>query len=115
MSVADCTSKIKEIYDSLASVNVNIEEDEMLQVCLGGLASKFGALRTTVCMRENMPSFFELQSMLLVEENHVGASTSMHVDGKMQYTEEDRPHGPRGWGGSTRNGGGQKEQNARHN
>ena len=60
MSVANYTSKIKDIYDSLASVDVNVEEDEMVQDCLGGLASKFGAFRTTVCTRENMPSFFDL-------------------------------------------------------
>ena len=48
MSVADYTSKIKDIYDSLASVDVNVEEDEMWHICLGGLASKFGAFRTVV-------------------------------------------------------------------
>ena len=37
MSVADYTTKIKEICNSLASVNVNVEEDEMVQVCLDGL------------------------------------------------------------------------------
>ena len=40
-SVADYTSKIKDIYDSLASIEVNIEESEMVQICLGGLAPKF--------------------------------------------------------------------------
>ena len=39
MSVADYTSKIKDIYDSLASIDVNVEEGEMMQVCLGGLTS----------------------------------------------------------------------------
>ena len=29
--------------------------------------------------------------MLLIEENHAGASTSMHTDNKMLYTEGDRP------------------------
>ena len=38
MSVADYTSKIKDIYDSLASIDVNIEEGEMVQVCLGDLS-----------------------------------------------------------------------------
>ena len=84
MSVANYTTKIKEIYDSLASVNVNVEEDEMVQVCLGGLTSKFRAFRMAVCTRENTPSFFELQSMLLVEENHAGALMSAHTNGKMQ-------------------------------
>ena len=80
------TSKIKDIRDSLASVDVNVEEDEMVQICLRGLASKFGAVRTTMCMRENTPSFFDLQSMLLVEDNHAGGSTSRHTDNKMLYT-----------------------------
>ena len=38
MSVVDYTSKIKEIHDSLGSINGTVEEDEMLQVYLGGLA-----------------------------------------------------------------------------
>ena len=42
MSVADYTSKIKDICDSLASIDVNVEEGEMVQICLGALASKFG-------------------------------------------------------------------------
>ena len=38
--------------------------------------------------------------MLLVEENHAGASTSMHTDNKMLYIEADRPRGCDGQGGS---------------
>ena len=37
LSVADYTSKIKDICDSLASIEVNIEESEMVQICLRGL------------------------------------------------------------------------------
>ena len=37
----------QDICDSLASIEVNIEESEMVQVCLGGLAPKFGAFRTS--------------------------------------------------------------------
>ena len=43
MSVANYTSMIKDICDSLASIDVNVEQDKMVQVSLGGLASKFGA------------------------------------------------------------------------
>ena len=55
MSVSDYTSNIKEICDFLTSVDVNVEEDQMVQVCIGGLASKFGAFRTMICTREKMP------------------------------------------------------------
>ena len=91
--VADYTSKIKDICDSLDSIEVNIEESEMVQICLGGLAPTFGAFRTVVCTREKTSSFFDLQSMLLVEENHAGASTSTHTDNRMLYMEGDRPRG----------------------
>ena len=40
--------KIKDIRDSFASIDVNIEESEMVQIYLGGLESKFGAFRTAV-------------------------------------------------------------------
>ena len=53
--VDEHTSKIKNICESLASINVNVEEEKMVQVCLKGLASKFGPFRTTVCTRENTP------------------------------------------------------------
>ena len=60
MSVADYTSKRKDICDSLASIDVNVEEGEMVQICLGGPASKFKSFRIGVCTRENTPSFFRL-------------------------------------------------------
>ena len=87
LSMADYTSKIKDICDSLASIDMNIDEGEMVHICLEELASKFGTFRTVVCTRENMSSFFDLQSMLLVEENHAGASMSTHADNKMLYME----------------------------
>ena len=98
ITVADYTSKIKDISDYLASIGVNIEEGEMVQICLGALASKFGAFRTPICTRENTLSFFNFQLMLLVDENHASASKSTHADNKMMYTEKDRPrgHGRRG-------------------
>ena len=86
---------------------MTVEEDEMVQVCLLGLALKFGAFRTSVYTRENLSSiFFNLQSMLFIEENHVGASMSTHTDNKMFYTEGDRPCGRGRRGDSVCNGGG---------
>ena len=71
MSITSYILKIKEIWDSLGSISVNVEDDEMVQICLDGLIPRFDAMRTVVLARENPPSFFDLQSMLLVEENHV--------------------------------------------
>mgnify|MGYP002775570664 CR=1 FL=1 len=49
MSVTDYTTKIKQICDALGSINVTVDEDEMVQICLGGLAQRYGPIRTTIC------------------------------------------------------------------
>ena len=77
--------KIKEHCDSLGSISVNVDDDEMVQICLGGLTPRFSAMRTVVLAREKPPSFFDLQSMLLVEENHV-RTRSNASEGHMLYT-----------------------------
>ena len=48
MSISNYTLKIKELCDSLGSINVNIDDDEMVQICLGGLAPRFNTIRSVV-------------------------------------------------------------------
>ena len=77
MTVTDYTTKIKEICDALGSINVTADEDEMIQICLSGLAQRYKPIQTTICTRQKAPPFFDLQSMLMVEENYIGASKSV--------------------------------------
>ena len=70
MSVTNYTTKIKEICDVLGSINVMVDEDEMVQILLDGLTQWYGPIQTTICTWEKPLSFFDLQSMLMVEENH---------------------------------------------
>ena len=59
MSVSNNTTKIKSICDSLGFINLNIDEEEMVQLCLGGLAQRFNPLRTTILARETPHSCWE--------------------------------------------------------
>ena len=77
MTVANYTTKMKEICNALGSINVIMDDDEMVQICLCGLAPWYEPIQTAICMREKPPSFFDLQSMLMVKENHAGASRSI--------------------------------------
>ena len=70
MSITGYTLKIKELCDALGSINVIIDNEEMVQICLRVLAPRFSSMRSATLARENTPSFFDLQSILLVEENH---------------------------------------------
>ena len=46
------TTKIKEICDALGSINVLVDEEEMVHICLGALALRCRPIWTTICMRE---------------------------------------------------------------
>ena len=41
MSVIDYNTKIKEICDALGSINVMVDEDEMVHICLSGLSQRY--------------------------------------------------------------------------
>ena len=84
MSVTSYTLKMKELCDSLGWISVNVDDDQMVQICLGSLAPHFGAMWTANLGREKHPSF-DLQSMLLVEENHVWTRSNAS-EGHMIYT-----------------------------
>ena len=55
MSITSYTLKIKELLDALGLIDVVIDDNEMVQLCLGGLAPQFNTMRTTVLARENTP------------------------------------------------------------
>ena len=43
MSMTDYTLRIKDLCDSLGSINVAVDDDEMVHICLGSLAQKYGS------------------------------------------------------------------------
>ena len=92
MSIDNYTLKIEELSDALGSINVSIDDEEMVQICLRGLTLGFGAIRSVVLARENPPSFFDLQLILLVEENHVHQRSNAH-DGQMVFSNLDEGRG----------------------
>ena len=108
MSVIDYT-KVTEICDALGFINVTVDEDKIVQICLGGLAQRYEPIRTAIYTWEKPPSFFDLQSKLMVEENHVSGSRTTQSDNRMLYKEAERPRGRGGRGGSARNSGARQE------
>ena len=60
MSITSYTLKIKEVCDALRSINVIIDDDEMVQICLGSLAPQFGTIISSILAREKPRSFFYL-------------------------------------------------------
>ena len=48
MSINDYTLKIKSICESLASINVTIDDDDKVEVCLHGLGPQCKSFRTSI-------------------------------------------------------------------
>ena len=85
MSITDYSLKIKEVCDALNSINVIVDDEEMVQIGLDSLAPRFSTLRSAILARENPPSFFDLQSILSVEEKHIRQRNNA-PDGQMFYS-----------------------------
>ena len=83
MSIANYTAKVKVICNALGSIDITVGKEEMVQICLGGLAQRYGHIRTTILTREKPLSFFDLQYMLIVEESQTSRSRTTQSDNWM--------------------------------
>ena len=63
--VNNYTLKIKELRNTLGSINISIDNIEMIQIYLDGFASQFNTIRLAILARENFPSFLDIKSILL--------------------------------------------------
>jgi hypothetical protein len=68
MSINEYSLKIKGIVESLASINVSVDDDDLVNVCLNGLGKEYKPFKTSITVMENVPNFRDLVSMLIVEE-----------------------------------------------
>ena len=70
MSVNQYALKIKSICESLASINVKLEDDDKVEVCLRGLGPQYKSFKISILTRDNIPSFADLVSMIVAEERN---------------------------------------------
>ena len=71
-SINEYTLKIKNICENLASINASVDNDDKIGVCLWGLGSQYKSFTTSIRTTENLPSFADLVSMLIMEEKSMG-------------------------------------------
>ena len=54
ISVTDYSLQIKDLCDSLGSINSAIDDDEMEHICLGSLTQKYGAFQTAITTQDDL-------------------------------------------------------------
>jgi hypothetical protein len=68
MSINEYSLKIKGIVESLASINVSMDDNNLVSICLNGLGKEYKPFKTSIIVKENVPNFWDLVSILIVEE-----------------------------------------------
>jgi len=57
LSINDYLLKIKGIVESLTTINVSVEDEDLVSVCLKGLGKEYKPFKTSITVRENVPNF----------------------------------------------------------
>ncbi|MCO5593000.1 hypothetical protein L7F22_047004 [Adiantum nelumboides] len=66
-SISDYVTEIKQIQD-LASINVEVPDDDLVSVTLNGLGPEYKSLDTSISIQGHMPDFEELVNLCLQEK-----------------------------------------------
>jgi hypothetical protein len=96
MAVNEYALRIKSICESLASINVKVEDDDKVEACLRGLGPQYKRFKTSILTRDNIPSFADLVSMLVVEEKNFLEDTTKgksKFEGQALYNSAGRGRG----------------------
>jgi hypothetical protein len=57
MSTNEYSLKIKGIVESVASINVSVDDDDLVGICVNGLGKEYKPLKTSITIKENVPNF----------------------------------------------------------
>ncbi|MCO5603962.1 hypothetical protein L7F22_058119 [Adiantum nelumboides] len=76
MSINDYASKIKAITNSLGSIGVTIDEDDVVAAMLEGLGSKYKNFKSCMNTRADVLDFTKMTAMLICEEKSLGLGAS---------------------------------------
>ena len=83
-SINEYTLKTKNICENLVSINASMDDDDKIEVCLHGLGPQYKPFVMSIWTRENLPSFADLVSMLIMEEKSMGESSSQSTKNSKQ-------------------------------
>ncbi len=84
MSINQYSLKIEGIVESPASINVSVDDDDLVNVCLNGLGKEYKPFKTSITIKENVPNFRDLVSKLTVEEKTLNENCSTQNKNNVQ-------------------------------
>ena len=108
LSINEYALKIKRIVEALGSIQVAVEDDDIVRACLDGLGDDYKTFRLSMNTRDDIPEFTDLISMLILEEKNLGLDTSSS-QGKTKPEQAFYSNSGRGRGRGRGQGSGQNQ------
>ncbi len=71
MNISDCSTKVKNLADALASIGAPVDDEDLVAVTLNGLGKYCSQFRTSIVVRETFPNFQDLITLLISEEMRI--------------------------------------------
>jgi hypothetical protein len=68
MNINDCSTKVKNLADALASIGAPVDDEDVVVMTLNGLGKDYSQFRTLIAVRETFPNFQDLITLLISEE-----------------------------------------------
>ena len=84
----DYVLKIKDVSDALASISSVVDNEDLVAFCLNGLRDddKWMSFITSVYVRDTLPNFEQLVSLMITEELNLQGSSSRSNRSQVFYT-----------------------------
>jgi hypothetical protein len=63
MNISDCSTKVKNLADALASIRAPVDDEDLVAMTLNGLGKNYSQFRTSIVVRETFPNFPRLNNL----------------------------------------------------
>jgi hypothetical protein len=94
MNINDCSTKVKNLADALASIGVPVDDEDLVAVTLNGLGKDYSQFCTSIAVRETFSDFQDLMTVLIREKMRiVGTSSSGGSQKNVFYSNTNRGRG----------------------
>jgi hypothetical protein len=87
VTMNDYVLKLKDISDALSSIGSHVDDDDLVAFCLNGLRGdyKWKLFITSIYVRDNLPKFDQLVSMMITAEMNLQGSSSRSSQSQVFY------------------------------
>jgi hypothetical protein len=76
MNISDYFTKVKNLVDVFTSIGALVDDEDLVVVTLNGFGKDYSQFCTSIIVRETLPNFQDLITLLISEEMKIVGTSS---------------------------------------